>query len=134
MTQTLIGFVRQNDYCCPLSPGYNLIAAGYPLVQTPQDRAMTWSGLDFNGFTGGVEVSHADNVIFWKGDTDIGLECYTSYWLVDAGIDPYRRWALAGDSSIISQDTTPLFQPNRAAFYDSISGNPNYCMPAGWIP
>ena len=131
---TLVGQVRENQIACPLKPGYNLVGGGYPVIQTPYDRAMTWDGSTFNGFVGSIDSARSDTLLFWKGDYTLGAENYINYWLVDAGFDPYRRWALQEDNSVLSQDTTDLFDITRGAFYETETGNPGYIMPAGWTP
>jgi hypothetical protein len=73
-------------------------------------------------------------VLFWKGDTTLNAENYTTSWLVNAGFNPYRRWSLQGDNALTSQDLSPVFKATRASFYKSLLGNPNYVMPVGWTP
>ena len=36
----MVGIVREWDFVCPLSAGYNLIGSGYPEDQSPNDRDM----------------------------------------------------------------------------------------------
>ena len=131
---TQVGHVRANQIACPLKPGYNLVGGGYPVIQTPYDRAMTWDGSTFNGFVGSIDSARSDTLLFWKGDYVLGAENYNNYWLVNAGFDPYRRWAIQGDNSVLSQDTTDLFGITRAAFYETETGNAAYIMPTGWTP
>lgn len=76
--------------------------------------------------------------LFWKGDTTLVAENYSTYWLVDPGADPlygpYRVWVVQGDNSLTSKNGVKLFKPTRSSFYKSNSGNANYVMPTGWIP
>ncbi len=134
ISTTQVGHVRQNAMACPLNAGQNLVGAGFPIDQSYVDRAMTWTGTNFNGFVGGLDPVRADNVLFWKGDTTLNAENYTTYWLVNAGFDPYRRWSLQGDNALNSQDLNKVFKATRASFYKSTTGNPNYVVPTGWTP
>lgn len=130
----LMGEVSENAIACPLASGHTLIGSPYPLAQSPEDRAMTWDGVDFNGFTGSLNPATADQLQFWQGDVTVGLESYDTWWLLDAAVDPYRRWAETGDSNATSQDAALLFPAGHAAFYHVPAGNPTYVMPLGWTP
>ena len=134
ISTTQVGHVRQTPLACPLSVGQNLIGAGYPVDQSFTQRAMTWNGNNFNGFTGSVDPVRADNVLFWKGDTTLNAENYTTYWLVNSGFSPYRRWSLQGDNVLNSQDLSKVFKATHASFIKSVNGNATYVMPTGWIP
>lgn len=127
---TFYGSVRQNAVHCALVPGYNLVAAAFPLDQSPAARGMTPA----NGFIGSTNPAAANGILRWKGDATSGLEGYDSYWLLDAGIPAYQHWADRTDNSVQSQNNTNLFPASRAAFIQCQAGNIGWMIPAGWTP
>jgi hypothetical protein len=130
----LSGFVRDSAVACPLLAGYNLVAAPFPLASSPQDRLMTWDGAGFNGFTGGLSPVSSDKSLLWNGDATPGAEGYATYWLLNAGADPWRRWIRSGDPAAASVDAVRIFPPARAHFIQSAAGNPAWVLPPNWIP
>jgi Zn-finger protein len=130
----LTGMVRQTPLACPLVSGQNFVGSGYPLDASFTQRALTWNGANFQGFIGSVDPIRGDNMLFWKGDTTLNKENYTTYWLVDAGFNPYRRWTLQGDNTLSSQDNTKAFKATRCNFYKSHLGNATYVIPTPWVP
>lgn len=112
-TLTLVGMVRQNLFRNPLQSGYNLVAGGYPLPQSPTQRQAILS----TGFSGGLNPSESDQIQFWLNDqhpTDLG---YAGYFLLNAGADsPYRYWTSLNGAELLNVDDVLLFEPGRAAF------------------
>ncbi|MCB1094028.1 MAG: DUF1929 domain-containing protein [Verrucomicrobiae bacterium] len=113
LTLTQVGLVRDNAFRQPLSVGYNFVAAGYPVLQSPAGRRADLNG----GFLGSLNPADADQIQIWRGDTEPGASGYSGYFLLDAGQDsPYRYWTDLGNASLTNRDVDPIFEPGRAAF------------------
>ncbi|MEZ5327257.1 MAG: putative Ig domain-containing protein [Verrucomicrobiales bacterium] len=110
---TQVGMVRQNLFRQPLNEGYNLIAAGYPIAQSPVQRQATLA----RGFLGDLDPAAADQIQIWRGDSGPDQSGYDSYFLLDAGVgSPYRYWTTMDTTTLHNFDDVPLFHPARAAF------------------
>ena len=72
-----IGEVRSWKFVVSLLKGSQFVGGGFPVAQSPADRAMTTS------FAGTIETS--DRIQLWKGDSTAGATGYDSYHASAAG-------------------------------------------------
>ena len=113
LTLTQTGLVRDSTFRQPLTVGYNLVAAGYPIAQSPSQRRTDIAG----GFLGSLNPADADQIQIWRGDTDATASGYEGYFLLDAGDgSPYRYWTDLGNAALTNRDNDTIFHPGRAAF------------------
>ncbi|MGK0186640.1 MAG: mono/diheme cytochrome c family protein [Verrucomicrobiales bacterium] len=114
LTLTQTGLVRDNTFRQPLVSGYNLVAAGYPVAQSPDERRASLAG----GFLGSMNPNDADQIQVWRGDSVPGAAGYAGYFLLDAGAgSTYRYWTDLDNASLTNRNEDTLFHPGRAAFF-----------------
>ena len=122
-----IGTVRCNSSIQPLKAGFNFIAATHPVATSPEDRAMV--ATTFNGTTDPVT---ADQLLFWKGDADLGATGYDArfYLVHDDGTNPALiQWTDTDDVGLENTNTFDEFGADRSAIYETESANPTYSVP-----
>lgn len=127
-TLLLGGLVRSNPFACPLNAGFSLRGGGWPLTQSPAQRA-AFTG---QGFTGAATAANADRLLFWNGDTTAGQSGYDGNFLLRAG--PFNHWTTEKDASLINLNQSPLFKPLRATLIRAQNSNSGYVMPSAWTP
>ncbi len=126
------GEVRANRFVQPLVQGSNLIAEGFPTVQSPNQRGLLAS----NGFLGASSPNNADRLYLWAGETGTGNAFYNTYFYLDLRPNaPLVHWTALTSSNLSSQSDTLLFPGDRAAFLTLKStAKPAYSMAAPWSP
>ena len=134
------GEIRENDFLRPLAPGSNLVAAGYPVDQSPtglRGRQMTKAA----GFFGSRDTATADSVYVWQRDAlpasaSVTTSAYDSYFLNDNGRLPVPtvKWVKIGDATLLDRGAETLFPGNRSAFHRSKNGLNGYLIPTPWNP
>ena len=113
MVMTQIGIVRDNLFRHRLEKGYNLVAGGYPWMQSPEERRIDFDG----GFLGDVNPAEADQIQIWQGDFDEAVQGYESLFLLDAGAgSEFRFWTDLGNADLKNRSGSRVFRPDRAAF------------------
>ncbi len=100
------GHIRTHAFVQPLNEGYNLVAPGFPLWQTPLERGLTSD----NGFLGALDPSEADQILAW----DAELERFQGLFLLDDGQTQY--WTPLDDVNLENHNETPWFSPDGAVF------------------
>ncbi len=130
----LFGKVRPNDFVRPLRTGLSNVGGGYPLVQTPDGRAMTPSA---NGFQGDRDFKKADQFLLWRGDVQQTLNAgYDTYFMI-AGT-PARplppNWVFTGDVNLAPQNAVQHFKPDYSILLKRNGAAPNNRMPSPWKP
>ena len=128
ITMAFVGVVRANDFAMPLKVGSNYMGGGWPIDQSPNDRAMTVA----NGFTGGRSSTVADNFQFWKGDTVLHAEGYETHFLYN--YSGFTHWQSATSPTLLSENDLKLFRAMRGVVFTSRAGKANYVMPMPWAP
>ncbi|MBL9143555.1 MAG: carboxypeptidase regulatory-like domain-containing protein [Verrucomicrobiaceae bacterium] len=128
ITMAFVGIVRANDFAVPLKVGSNYLGGGWPIDQSPNDRAMTLA----NGFTGGRSSTTADNFQLWKGDTVLHAEGYDTHFLYNFG--GFTHWQSASSPALLSENDLKLFRAMRGVVFTSRAGKANYVMPMPWTP
>jgi Putative Ig domain/SdrD B-like domain len=130
----LSGWVRDTKFACPTSVGTNFVAGGWPIHQSPTQRAV----LITDGYTGGVNQLQADKIYRWEADATwtwpVTSEFYKSFWLLN--VNPtLRYWTLAGQASLPNKDTdTTLFLSGHCVFMHLKADHSLYVMPRAWVP
>jgi hypothetical protein len=116
---TFTGEVRTNSLARPLTAGYNLVANGFPVDQTPASRLMTYS----NGFAGGTTSTAADRILTLQtnGSTD-------TYFLLRSPNGSVEQWTKVNGGSS-SQNNVTLFKWDGAALIYKIKADPNHVIP-----
>ena len=132
---TRVGVVRQWPFACPLGAGFNLVGGGFPIDQSPIDRAMYRDDGDGSRdwFTASNDPILADQVFLWLGDENLGAQGYLTYFRVDLGIPEYDHWADQTNSLLTNVDTEPIFEMGRAFFGRSVSGHDRSDPAAVWV-
>ena len=120
-----IGQVRTNAFAQPLVPGFQMIASGYPLDQSPNARGMGGAL-----FTGDTESSLADQILTWKGDTVPGESGFDLYFLLELA-PGYQFWS---DSSFVDRGSESLFKACRAIFLNKQNGQETFTLSLPWDP
>jgi hypothetical protein len=118
-----IGQVRSWKFAVSLIKGGQFIGAGFPIAQSPADRAMT------HGFTADSEAANADRLQLWKGDATQGATGYDSYHAQPAGQGSF--WTSDGLDDVTS---TKLFGAFKGAFVISVDGGAGWVQPAPGNP
>ncbi len=131
-----MGIVRENAFCLPLNGGYTLVAGGYPLDQSFDDR-----GLDgtTNNVTGSLDPSFADQIHFWDGDTNPYQESFGCYFRIEGTITElptFNQWSDVEDADLTNASTNKVFICDRAAFYYRTSSTcyAEHKLPLPWMP
>jgi hypothetical protein len=124
---TYSGMVRSYDFACPLAAGYNFVGSGYPLHQSAASRDMSVT----NGFDGDGDITAADQVLFWAGDTIPGRNRYNVQFLLDVGA-PFQYWTGSSDVNLNNLDTNLQYKAMQGAFINSRAGLPGYVVPLQW--
>jgi len=123
-----IGQLRTWQMACPLKQGTNFIGNPFPVAQSPANRSMNVA----SGFTGNANPVNSDRIYFWAGDTG-NTTGYTTYHLLKQG--SREIWKIVGSTDLVTDyGTQNLFTPGTAAFINSISGKPDWIIPAPTIP
>jgi subtilisin-like proprotein convertase family protein len=138
-----VGVVRDWDFACALNTGYNLVGSGYPLDQTPTDRAMlrgAGDGVAQDYFTSNANPLLADQLMHWLGDDVLGVEGYKTYYDLYVPSTSYDYWTDQTNSNLTNENLSTLFKQQRATFYDLITGHDRsipaevWVMPTPWAP
>jgi hypothetical protein len=127
--RTYSGMVRSCDFACPLGAGHNFVGSGYPLDQSASRRAMTVAG----GFDGDGDITAADQVLFWVGDTIPGRNRYNVQFLLDVGA-PFQYWTGSSDVNLNNLDSQLQYKAMAGAFLRSQVGQSGYVVPQQWTP
>ena len=127
-TLTLTGKVRSTPFVTPLLVGPNLIAGGWPMTQSPTQRAYTAS----SGLTGSLAPASSDRLLFWLGDTTPAASGYDGHFLFRSGTVSF--WTTEQNSSFINENNLPLLKPLRATLLRSKIGLPTHTQPNPWTP
>ncbi len=130
----LFGKVRPNDFVRPLRTGLNNVGGGYPLVQTPDGRAMTPSA---NSFQGDRDFKKADQFLLWRGDSRQNLNAGYDTYFMTAGtatrpLPP--NWVMTGDVTLIPQNAVQHFKPDYSILLKRNGAAPGNRMPSPWKP
>jgi hypothetical protein len=130
----LFGKVRPNDFIRPLRAGLNNVGGGYPLMQSPDTRAMTPSP---NEFQGNRDFKKADQFLLWRGDTrQTNNASYDTYFMI-AGtatrpLPP--NWAFTGDVNLTPQNQIMHFKPDFSILLKRNNAKSDNKMPSPWRP
>jgi hypothetical protein len=127
-TITLTGLIRSTPFATRLTSGPSLIAGGWPMEQTPLQRNYTHTA----GFSGSNSSATADRLLFWSGDSTVGLSGYDGHFLLRTG--PLNHWTTEKNSSLINQNNVQLFQPLRSVLIRSRVGLSNHVQANPWTP
>ncbi len=131
------GEVRANDFIRPLCLGHNLVGGGFPVDQSAtgtRSREMNLTpGL--NDFFGSRDFKTADSFFLWKGDADVLLGGYDTYYLLSKTTAPVVvRWVKVGDATLAAQDAQLLFLGDRSVFIRVATDHHAYRIPCPWAP
>jgi nicotinate-nucleotide pyrophosphorylase len=122
------GKIRQNSFACPVQTGVNFFTGGWPMQQTPVQRALTVA----NGFSGTANPATSDRLLFWNGDTTPGSQAYQSHFLLNAGAR--QQWSPQADASLLDENHLFLFPALRSAILRATGPVPGWLMPLSWTP
>ena len=126
----LVGIVRANAFGLPTNTATHFLAGGWPLEQSPSQRAMLLS----DGFTGSQQLATADRILLWRQDTDAGAALnYQTFFLLNA-TTPLKYWTTAGDTQLPNFDNTPIFRSQTGFFLQLKNSQPNWILPLPWQP
>lgn len=114
---TFTGDVRTNAVSRPLMAGYNLVANGFPVDETPATRLMTYA----NGFSGGAIAGAADRVLTLQSS---GL--FETYFLLRNSSGSVERWMMVGGGD---STNAALFTWDGAAFIYKVNPDMNHVLP-----
>jgi large repetitive protein len=128
VTMPFVGQVRANDFVCPLKQGLNYLGGGWPIDQSPMDRAMTLA----NGFIGARSSTNADRFQLWVGDLTPLAEGYETHFLYN--YQGVTQWTLSGSASFPNEDNLKLFRAMRGVNFISHNNKPGYTLPLPWQP
>ena len=135
------GEVRGNDFIRPLCAGHNLVGGGFPVDQSATgtgSREMNLAGtgpVAENDFFGSRDFKAADSFFVWKGDTDVALDGYDTYYLLSKQTAPVVvKWVKVGDATLAAQGSELLFQGDRSVFIRAAADLHAYRIPCPWAP
>lgn len=116
---TVIGDVRSNSLAKPLVAGYNLVANGFPVDESPASRLMTYA----NGFTGSTSSTSADRILTIQPSGS-----FETYYLLRNGTGTVEQWTKVGGGST-NHNTTALFNWDGATLIYKMSADANHVLP-----
>jgi uncharacterized repeat protein (TIGR01451 family) len=124
----IYGSVRTNKLACPLPVGSSFLGGGWPMDQSPNERAMSTT----TGFSGSTSVGNADKLRLWIGDTTFGLEGYKNNYLLNSTTRKY--WTPEGDATLANLNDVKLLRTIHAVYMTMKAPNPTYIEPLPWTP
>lgn len=128
VVMSFVGIVRANDFAMPIKVGTNYIGSGWPIDQSPNDRAMTLA----YGFTGARSATAADRFQMWKGDSVSHAEGYETHFLYSFG--GVTQWTADGNPSFINENDLKLFKTMRGVVFVAVTAKPNHVVRLPWVP
>ena len=108
-TELRVGAVRYNAFIRPLQVGlngYNHVALGFPVSQSPSELSMDST----NGFTSGFSQSASDQIHIWDGDNERNSKGYSIHAL------PLTDTWYNVEDRTTDQSSERIFNHNRAPF------------------
>lgn len=121
------GLVRDQSFRQALPTGLTLASLGFP-----QQMSFTSNYcLQADGFTAATSPTTSDRVQFWTGDTTPSSQSWQTYWYYSGS--PVR-WVRQGDATLTNQNTSLLFNRQRANFYNMKAAVSNRLVSCPWQP
>ena len=125
-----VGVLRPHAFVLPVTANSTLLAGGWPIDQSPADRAMGIS----DGFIGSTNPTQADRFLLWQPDLDPdAAPGFGAWFLLNAGSN-LRFWTQLGSAQLIDESARPLFQTQRGFLLRLSSDRPNWKHPLPWQP
>lgn len=125
-----VGVLRPHAFLLPVSASSSLLAGGWPIDQSPTDRAMRIS----DGFIGATNPTQADRFLLWQPDTDADAAPGFNTWFLLNGGTNLRFWTRLGSAQLVDDSARPLFQTQRGFLLRLASDRPNWKLPLPWQP
>jgi len=130
------GLVRDHAFRQTLPIGTTFVSLGFPITMTPASNHL----LVADGFVAANSSSNSDKFLVWTGD-DLPLPPtpgWQSYWYWIGGGAYSTRWVKVGDASLADQNSTMLFNRQRAFMVTLKTATPPHTVsrtvPRPWTP
>ncbi len=126
----MAGVLRPHAFALPVTAPGALLAGGWPMEQSPADRAMLVS----DGFIGSSNPAQADRFLLWEPDLNPSASPGFATWFLLNGGTHLRYWTRLGTAKLGDDNANPLFPTQRAFMLRLQSDRPGWRLPLPWLP